>query len=134
MASGVSELRLHDIVRLFGQTAADENVSAVHKHAQMRHCDPRMTGRYKMPAQARQAAEAVARRLGIVKPTKKSPRRAMDLIWGLLCPNCQRTTQCRGPTDLAIASSLTLSEVQMNVARPPFQGIRPLNPPPTATD
>lgn len=69
--AGVSGLRLHDIRHLFGQTAADENVPTVQTQAQMRHSDPKMTRRYEMPAQALQAAEAVARRLGIVKPTKK---------------------------------------------------------------
>jgi xanthosine utilization system XapX-like protein len=72
--AGVSGLRLHDIRHLFGQTAADENVPTVQTQAQMRHTDPKMTRRYEMPAQARQAAEAVARRLGIVKPTPKKRR------------------------------------------------------------
>lgn len=74
-AAGVSGLRLHDIRHLFGQTAADENVPTVQTQAQMRHSDPRMTRRYEMPAQARQAAEAVARRLGIVKPTPKPKKK-----------------------------------------------------------
>ena len=70
---GVTGLRLHDIRHLFGQTAADELVPTVQTQAQLRHSDPKMTRRYEMPAQARQAAEAVARRLGIgkAKPTKK---------------------------------------------------------------
>lgn len=73
---GASGLRLHDIRHLFGQTAADENVPTAQTQAQMRHADPRMTRRYEMPAQARQAAEAVARRLGIVKPTRGAKKRA----------------------------------------------------------
>lgn len=71
---GVQGLTLHDIRHLFGQTAADENVPTVQTQAAMRHTDPAMTRRYEMPAQARRAAEAVARKLGIVKPTAKKKR------------------------------------------------------------
>ncbi len=73
---GVSGLRLHDIRHLFGQTAADENVPTVQTQAQLRHSDPKMTRRYEMPAHARQAAEAVARRMGVTKPVVKSKKRA----------------------------------------------------------
>ena len=71
---GVSGLKLHGIRHLFGQTAADENVPTVQTQSAMRHADPRMTRRYEMPAQARRAAEAVAMRLGITKPTPKKKR------------------------------------------------------------
>ena len=64
-------LTLHDLRHLFGQTAADASVPTVQTQAQLRHSDPKMTRRYEMPAQARQAAEAVAKQLGITKPAPK---------------------------------------------------------------
>jgi len=70
-ALGVKGLTLHDLRHLFGQTAADAGVPTVQTQAQLRHSDPKMTRRYEMPAQARQAAEAVAKQLGITKPAPK---------------------------------------------------------------
>lgn len=69
-AVGVKGLTLHDIRHLFGQTAADAGVPTSQTQAQLRHADPRMTRRYEMPAQARLAAAAVAKELGITKPKK----------------------------------------------------------------
>lgn len=68
---GVSGLTLHDIRHLFGQTAADEGVPTVQTQAQLRHSNADMTRRYELPAQARQAAAAVASRLGLLRPASK---------------------------------------------------------------
>ena len=72
--AGVTGLTLHDIRHLFGQTAADNNVPTAQTQAALRHVDPAMTRRYELPAQARRAAEVVARKLGIVKPSPKRKR------------------------------------------------------------
>ena len=69
--NGATGLTLHDIRHLFGQTAADNNVPTAQTQAALRHKDPAMTRRYELPAHARQAAEVVARRLGIGQPPKR---------------------------------------------------------------
>lgn len=73
-AVGVSGLTLHDIRHLFGQTAADAGVPTAQTQAQLRHTDPAMTRRYEMSANARMAAAAVAKQMGLVKATKPRKR------------------------------------------------------------